>query len=94
MSGLGFRLGTEHAWGRFELGGAEAPASGTSLRAGAVLGMAAGFRRVHAFLELTAAYEYWFASHGNQSLNRGGVVLTPAFGLPRTDLDSTNQGRP
>ena len=56
-------------------------ATGTALRAGAVLGMAAGFRRVHAFVEVTAWAEGWFAQHGDLDLDRFGLVLTPSFGL-------------
>ena len=40
----------------------------------ATVGVAAGFRRVHAFVELAAGYEWWS--------ERGGLaVLTPGFGL-------------
>jgi hypothetical protein len=46
-----------------------------------VIGMALGVRRIHALLELTAAYEYWFIDHAGGSLNRGGFVLIPGFGL-------------
>lgn len=65
-----------------------ANAADTSARAtvgmtsvGAVIGMAAGFRRVHALLEVTVAYEAWFGSHGDQRITRHGLALTPAFAL-------------
>jgi hypothetical protein len=32
-------------------------------------------------LELTTAYEYWFIDHAGASLNRGGFVLIPGFGI-------------
>lgn len=44
------------------------------LAAEALVGIAAGFRRVHAFAELAAGYEWW-------SVLGGVVVLTPSFGL-------------
>lgn len=65
-----------------------AAADGSAARAnvgmtslGAVIGMAAGFRRVHAMLEVTVAYEAWFGSHGDQKVTRHGLALTPAFAL-------------
>ncbi|MAQ15468.1 MAG: hypothetical protein CMN30_11820 [Sandaracinus sp.] len=78
---VGVRLGVEHARGDLRLGDDFALATGTALRAGAVLGMAAGFRRVHAFVEVTAWAEGWFAQHGDLDLDRFGLVLTPSFGL-------------
>ena len=78
---IGLRLGVEHARGDLLLSGSYELAKGTALRAGAVVGMAAGFRRVHAFIEVTAWAEGWLASHGNLDLNRFGLVLTPSFGL-------------
>jgi hypothetical protein len=30
---------------------------------------------------LTAAYEYWFIDHAGASLDRGGFVLIPGFGI-------------
>ena len=46
-----------------------------------MIGLAAGFRRVHAFVEVTIAWEQQWGSHGDLSLDRGGVVLIPAAGL-------------
>lgn len=78
---IGVRLGVEHARGDLLLRGDYVQASGTALRAGAVVGMAAGFRRLHAFVEVTAWAEGWLASHGDLDLNRFGLVLTPSFGF-------------
>jgi hypothetical protein len=78
---IGLRLGVEHARGDFRLADTFEPARATALRAGAVVGMAVGFRRLHAFVEVTAWAEGWLASHGNQDLDRFGLVLTPSFGL-------------
>jgi hypothetical protein len=78
---IGVRLGVEHARGELLLGDDHVQASGTALRAGAVIGMAAGFRRLHAFVEVTAWAEGWFASHGDLDLDRFGLVLTPSFGF-------------
>jgi hypothetical protein len=61
--------------------GSEQKASGAGVRAGPVIGMALGVRRVHALIELTAAYEYWFIDHPGVSLDRGGFVLIPGFGI-------------
>lgn len=82
---VGPRVGFEHLRGRFPLVGSvgDTTESGhaSTLRAGATFGLAAGFRRVHAFLELSALYEYSFVQHGERSLDRGGLVLMPSFGL-------------
>lgn len=79
---LGLRGGMELVRGDFAQAGAPtARASAFAVRAGPMLGMAIGFRRFHAFVELTAAYEHWWGSHGETSLRRGGVVLLPSFGL-------------
>jgi hypothetical protein len=79
----GARLAIERIHGDFFRtdAGAEVGANGLSLRAGAVLGMALGFRRVHTLIELTASYERFFIEHGGESLDRGGFVLTPSFAL-------------
>jgi hypothetical protein len=73
---VGGRLGAEHMRLRSE------PASGnaTALRGGAVLGLGAGFRRLHAQLELTAYYERWLGAPDGSGLG-GGLVLVPAFAL-------------
>lgn len=78
---VGARVGVDHAWGDFLDGADVASARATTLKAGAVLGLALGFRRVHAFIEVTGGYEGWFVDHGGRDLTRHGFVLTPAFGL-------------
>jgi len=78
---IGVRLGVEHARGDLLLRGDYERAAGTALRAGAVLGLAAGFRRLHAFVEVTAWAEGWLAHHGDLELDRFGLVLTPSFGF-------------
>lgn len=78
----GLRVGTEGVLGRFarEDGGRD-DARAVALRAGGMVGLSAGFRRLHAFLELAVAYERWFGEHGELRLRHGGVVLTPSFGV-------------
>lgn len=68
--------------GRFEdAAGVLRDARGMRLDAGGVFGIAAGFRRVHAFIEISALYERWWGSQGGTSFDRHGLVLLPAFGL-------------
>ena len=78
---LGARGSGEYVFGDFQISGAEQKASGAGVRAGPVIGMALGVRRIHALVELTAAYEYWFIDHAGRSLDRGGFVLIPGFGI-------------
>jgi hypothetical protein len=78
---IGARGSGEYVFGDFQVAGSERKASGAGVRAGPVIGMALGVRRVHALIELTAAYEYWFIDHASVSLNRGGFVLIPGFGI-------------
>ena len=78
---FGARGSGEYVFGDFEVAGSEQKASGAGVRLGPVIGMALGVRRIHALVELTAAYEYWFIDHAGASLNRGGFVLIPGFGL-------------
>ncbi len=78
---IGARGSGEYVFGDFQVAGSEHKASGAGVRAGPVIGMALGVRRVHALIELTAAYEYWFIDHAGVSLNRGGFVLIPGFGI-------------
>lgn len=51
------------------------------LDAGGVFGFAAGLRRVHGFVELSAMYEGWWGDFAGASVSRGGLLLLPAFGL-------------
>jgi hypothetical protein len=78
---IGARGSGEYVFGDFQVDGSEQKASGAGLRAGPVIGMALGVRRIHALIELTAAYEYWFIDHAGASLDRGGFVLIPGFGI-------------
>lgn len=69
----GVRLGLEH------LAGEGVGLSG--LRAGGVVGLAAGFRRIHVLVELAVDYEHWWGDVGDISIARDGLVLTPAFAV-------------
>jgi hypothetical protein len=53
----------------------------THWRAGGVAGLAIGFRRVHAAIELEACYHGIHGSWGSTEVELGGVSLTPAGGL-------------
>ncbi|MBC7173053.1 MAG: hypothetical protein H5U40_11520 [Polyangiaceae bacterium] len=79
---VGGRGAIERVHGEFlHVAGAREDATGIGVRGGAVLGLGLGFRRVHALVELTGGYERWWVEHGDESLDRGGFVLTPAFAL-------------
>ncbi len=78
---IGPRVGVEYITGDFTVDTAVARINASGLRAGAVLGFAAGFRRIHAMIELGAAYEHWFVRSDGERRQRGGVVLIPAFAL-------------
>lgn len=75
----GVRLGFEHAEG--DLGNAQPSGSANGFRAGVFLGFAAGFRRVHALIELVIDYEYWAVEIGDAALERQGLALTPGWAL-------------
>ncbi len=78
---LGPRIGADFLSGRFQsvLDASQVRAFG--LRAGGVLGFAAGFRRFHAIVELSAAYERWWMRSESRTRQRGGLVFIPAFAL-------------
>jgi hypothetical protein len=78
---IGARGSGEAVFGDFQIAGAAERASGGGLRIGPLIGMALGIRRVHVLVELTAAYERWFIDHAGTSLDRGGFVLIPGFGV-------------
>jgi hypothetical protein len=78
---LGARGSGEYVFGDFQISGSKQRASGAGVRAGPVIGMALGVTRIHALVELSAAYEYWFIDHAGTSLDRGGFVLIPGFGI-------------
>jgi hypothetical protein len=73
---MGGRVAAEHV----RLRGDMAAGSATAVRGGLVLGLGAGFRRLHAQLELTAYYERWLGAPDATGLG-GGLVLVPAFAL-------------
>lgn len=77
----GIRIAGEYIGGKFLKDEQLARAAVWSARAGPVVGFAAGFRRFHAFIELSTFYEGWFGDHGNTSIRRAGVVFIPAWGL-------------
>ncbi len=78
---LGARVGVEGVTGEFVVADVEEGAWAMGLRAMAMLGLAAGFRRLHAYLEVSVGYEHWWGAHGNVALDRGGFVVVPAFGV-------------
>lgn len=78
---LGGRVGAEHVRGDFTLGTSTAAVEATALRAGPVLGLAAGFRRLHVLLELTTYYEGWLGDHRSLGIDDTGWVLVPSFGI-------------
>lgn len=78
---VGLRGMVEGLVGDFVRQDREERASVMALRGGAMIGLAAGFRRVHAFVEVTIAWERQWGSHGDLDLDRGGIVLIPAAGL-------------
>jgi len=78
---LGIRAGAEGVRGQLGADGVREDVSAQKVYGGALFGVGLGFRRLHVLLELTAAYEQWWGSHGITSFDRGGFVLTPAFAL-------------
>jgi hypothetical protein len=72
---IGVRVGVEHAAG--ELG--ESSLALTGLRTGGAVGIGIGFRRFHVLIELAVDHELWWGSLDDSSIQRNGVVLTPAF---------------
>lgn len=78
---LGVRAGAEGVRGQLGADGVREDVRAQKVYGGALFGVGLGFRRLHVLLELTAAYELWWGSHGATPLDRGGFVLTPAFAL-------------
>jgi hypothetical protein len=74
----GIRAGIDSATGRV---GEVTDLSMTGIRAGAVLGVSAGFRTLAVLVELAADYEWWRGSVGANASSLSGVVLTPAFAI-------------
>lgn len=78
---VGPRVGANYVMGDFSTASGVSDVRATGLHAGAVLGFGAGFRRIHAMIELSALYEHWWLSANGERRQRGGVVLMPAFAL-------------
>ncbi len=79
---VGPRLLLDGLVGRFEDEvGSLRDARGFRLDVGGVLGLAAGLRRVHAFLELSILHERWWGRTGDAAFDRSGMILLPAFGV-------------
>ncbi|MGE0784159.1 MAG: hypothetical protein AB7S26_00625 [Sandaracinaceae bacterium] len=51
------------------------------IRVGGVVGLAAGFRRLHVIAELGVDHEWWLGSFGDTSISRTGIALTPGFAV-------------
>lgn len=58
-----------------------ATSSAWGVRAGGVVGLALGFRRVHVLAELAVDGEWWSGQLAGVSFERAGAALTPAFGV-------------
>ena len=78
---VGARVGGEHVAGDVELAPMRTSLALTTVRAGLVVGLAVGFRSVHALVELAADYEHHHGTLGDTRFERQGIVLTPAFAL-------------
>jgi len=78
---VGPRVRIERVWA--EIGPGDAPVDGaaTGIGLGGVIGVAVGFRHLHALAELSAAWERWSGTFDGDAALASGVVLTPAFGL-------------
>ncbi len=77
---LGAVVGAEGQLG--PLGPDRANGSAWGVRAGGFFGIGAGFRRVHAFLELRADFEAWWVGFdGIETQLKTGLALTPSFGI-------------
>jgi hypothetical protein len=74
---LGLRIGVEGVNGN--LGPTATSATALGARIGPVIGFAAGFRWVHALMELTVAFEDWRIDDANGRRNVYGFVFIPAF---------------
>lgn len=87
--GIGLAIGgIFEAWGSVRLGaeyvnGSVGITSGDAwvLRSGLALGLGVGFRRVHLLVELAVDFEHVRGQLGGASIERSGIVLTPAAAL-------------
>lgn len=78
---VGARAGVEKIGGDYTSGDAISTVDLLLLRAGAFLGISAGFRHLHAFVEAGLDYESYGGEVGGQDLDHGLGVLVLAFGL-------------
>lgn len=79
---FGVRAAGEHLRG--DVGAVGGPTSALEAwhwRVGAVLGVGVGFRRLFAFVELAADYEWLVATLDGADSGAAGISLTPAFAL-------------
>ena len=74
---IGVQLGLEHLVGQ---AGTDS-ISMTAIRTGGVVGLAVGFRRFHVLVELGIDHELWTGSVTDMSIERNGLVLTPALAV-------------
>ena len=74
---IGLRARVDHVVGDR----AGAAVSITGFAAGGVLGVGVGFRRLLIMLELGVDHELWTGDIGGISIERSGLVLTPAFAI-------------
>ncbi len=75
---LGVRGAIDHLGG--ELAGGDT-VSLTGVRTGGVVGVAAGFRRLHVLVELGIDHELWLGELAGRSIERNGLALTPGFAV-------------
>jgi hypothetical protein len=78
---VGPRVSVEHVFGRVPVASTNMDASALVVRAGGIVGLAVGFRHLHALVELTASWERWDAEVGAEEVGRSGVALGPAFAI-------------
>jgi len=74
---IGARIAVEHLTGSVQA----ASISMTGLRTGGVVGMAVGFRWLWLLVELGVDHELWSGTVSDTSIERNGLVLTPAFAV-------------
>lgn len=74
---VGARVGVEHLAGTAVGVGI----SMTGIRTGGVVGLGVGFRRFMVLAELGIDHELWTGTISDTSIERNGLVLTPAFAV-------------
>ncbi|MBX3269741.1 MAG: hypothetical protein KF729_05750 [Sandaracinaceae bacterium] len=74
---IGARVAVEHVGGDADGVGV----SLTGLRTGGVVGLGVGFRRLLVLVELGIDHELWTGTVADTSIERSGLVLTPAFAV-------------